>query len=247
VAACSTPSRGQPEHPPGGADGPGRARLRAAGAGIDAPFISTDDHEAMTLAVGHLVQLRHRRIGLAVGPDRFVPSQGQGGGRCDGTVVDAGRQPRKGTRLGRALPLLGRGRARDSGQPAGPRGHGDRLRFRPHGPRRVPGAARQQSPGGVPLGVSVVGFDDSPLVAFTDPPLTRCASRSRRWAPPPYGRCSTPSRGSRCRRRSTSSVANSSSGAARPRRRHRCRRGFPRAADGCVPSVRPYGVGVRPG
>ena len=43
--------------------------------GIDAPFISTDDHEAMTLAVGHLVQLGHRRIGLAVGPDRFVPVQ----------------------------------------------------------------------------------------------------------------------------------------------------------------------------
>jgi len=44
--------------------------------GIDAPFISTDDHEAMTLGGGGTwVQLRHRRIGLAVGPDRFLPSQ----------------------------------------------------------------------------------------------------------------------------------------------------------------------------
>ena len=33
-------------------------------------------------------------------------------------------------------------------------------------------AARRQSTGGVPLSHSVVGCDDSPLVAFTDPPLT---------------------------------------------------------------------------
>ncbi|HET7660757.1 MAG TPA: LacI family DNA-binding transcriptional regulator, partial [Oryzihumus sp.] len=41
--------------------------------GIDAPFISNDDVASMELALTHLVHLGHTRIGLAVGPDRFVP------------------------------------------------------------------------------------------------------------------------------------------------------------------------------
>ncbi len=43
--------------------------------GVDAPFISNDDVASMELAVTHLASLGHRRIGLAVGPQRFVPSQ----------------------------------------------------------------------------------------------------------------------------------------------------------------------------
>ena len=41
--------------------------------GVDAPFLSDDDAYAMDLAVRHLASMGHRRIGLAVGPDRFVP------------------------------------------------------------------------------------------------------------------------------------------------------------------------------
>lgn len=41
--------------------------------GVDAPFISNDDVASMDLAVSHLVSLGHRRIGLALGPRRFVP------------------------------------------------------------------------------------------------------------------------------------------------------------------------------
>ena len=41
--------------------------------GVDAPFISNDDVASMDLSIGHLVQLGHTNIGLAVGPDRYVP------------------------------------------------------------------------------------------------------------------------------------------------------------------------------
>src|SRR5919198_1466747 len=41
--------------------------------GVDAVFLSDDDHTAMSLAVAHLASLGHERIGLAVGPERYVP------------------------------------------------------------------------------------------------------------------------------------------------------------------------------
>lgn len=40
---------------------------------VKAPFVSPDDRAAMHLAVTHLASLGHTRIGLAVGPKRFVP------------------------------------------------------------------------------------------------------------------------------------------------------------------------------
>jgi LacI family repressor for deo operon, udp, cdd, tsx, nupC, and nupG len=43
--------------------------------GVDAPFVSTDDAAAVELAVQHLAGLGHRRIGLAIGPPRYVPAR----------------------------------------------------------------------------------------------------------------------------------------------------------------------------
>src|SRR5690606_35900493 len=43
--------------------------------GIDATFISHDDVATMHLAVRHLRDLGHTRIGFATGPSRYVPVQ----------------------------------------------------------------------------------------------------------------------------------------------------------------------------
>jgi LacI family repressor for deo operon, udp, cdd, tsx, nupC, and nupG len=41
--------------------------------GVDAPFVSDDDTTVIDLAVAHLAGLGHRRIGLALGPERYLP------------------------------------------------------------------------------------------------------------------------------------------------------------------------------
>ncbi len=41
--------------------------------GIDAPFLSNDDVVTVDLSVAHLAALGHRRIGLAMGPERYIP------------------------------------------------------------------------------------------------------------------------------------------------------------------------------
>ena len=43
--------------------------------GVDAPFISTDDAAAASSRCSTCARSGHRRIGLAVGPERFVPAQ----------------------------------------------------------------------------------------------------------------------------------------------------------------------------
>jgi LacI family transcriptional regulator, repressor for deo operon, udp, cdd, tsx, nupC, and nupG len=137
-------------------------------AGIDAPAVSTDDTVAVELALRHLLSLGHERIGLAIGPDRYIPARRklaaftsalkrrdpqvdvsqhvvttlftvEGGQAAGGELIDTGH-----TAVVCASDLMALGAIR---------------------------AARSRGLG-VPEDVSVVGFDDSPMIAFTDPPLT---------------------------------------------------------------------------
>jgi len=138
--------------------------------GIPAPFVSCDDREACELAVSHLVALGHRRIGLITGPDRFVPVQRKVAGfkaamrRLLGTSDEELRELTELSLFGveggeaAAARLLERG---VTGLVCG----SDLMAL---GAIR---AARQRGIS-VPEQLSVVGYDDSPLIAFTDPPLT---------------------------------------------------------------------------
>lgn len=135
--------------------------------GVEAPFISTDDEAAMELAVAHLSDLGHTRLGLAVGPERYVPT---------------------------ARKITGFRRALKTELPEGPAGTVETSLFTVEGGAAAAnalldagvtaivcgsdlmalGAIRAVRQRGlrVPEDVSVVGFDDSPLIPFTDPPLT---------------------------------------------------------------------------
>jgi LacI family repressor for deo operon, udp, cdd, tsx, nupC, and nupG len=139
-------------------------------AGIEAPFISDDDAAAMNLAVTHLVSMGHRRIGLAVGPIRFVPvvrkraafieAVTRQTGQSSDDVADLVTHSLFGLEGGQAAAhhLLGCGvTAMVCGS--------DLMAL---------GAIRTIRQRGlrVPEDVSVVGYDDSRLIPFTDPPLT---------------------------------------------------------------------------
>lgn len=137
---------------------------------VPAPFVSCDDGEAAELAVAHLVALGHRRIGLITGPDRFVPVRRKVTGWRGAMTWLAGLPESELDGLAE-LSLFGveggeaaAGRLLDRGVTAVVCGS-DLMAL---GAVR---AARQRGLS-VPAGLSVVGYDDSPLMAFTDPPLT---------------------------------------------------------------------------
>ncbi|MCX9193200.1 LacI family transcriptional regulator [Carbonactinospora thermoautotrophica] len=134
--------------------------------GIDAPFISTDEEAAMELAVAHLAALGHTRIGLAVGPERYVPTKRKISGFRRAMAAQTGAEdvPIECSLFSVEGGAAAAGRLLDQGVTAIVCGS-DLMAL---GAIR---AARQRDLD-VPRDVSVVGFDDSPLVAFTDPPLT---------------------------------------------------------------------------
>jgi len=134
---------------------------------IAAPFVSCDDRHAVQIAVQHLSSLGHRRIGFLAGPRRYVP------------VV------RKLDAFEEAMTACG--------HPVGPElfaetvftvegGHAGARRLFDAGVSGIVAASDLMALGAiraardeglpVPADVSVVGFDDTPLMAYTDPPLT---------------------------------------------------------------------------
>lgn len=139
-------------------------------AGVEAPFISPDERAASELAVSHLVALGHRRIGLISGPDRYLPVQrkieGYRGamrrllGLTDSEITEMISLSLFGVEGGDAAAsrLLDKG---VTGFVCG----SDLMAL---------GAIRAVRQRGlqVPTDISIVGYDDSPLIAFTDPPLT---------------------------------------------------------------------------
>lgn len=137
---------------------------------VQAAFVSPDDRAAMRLAVTHLAALGHRRIGLAVGPKRFVPVQRKIEGFL-GAMQDqlSLTEDAAGELVQQSLFTLEGGQAAASALLE--RGctaivcASDMMAL---------GAVRAVRQRGlsVPREVSVIGFDDSPLIAFTDPPLT---------------------------------------------------------------------------
>ncbi|MFJ9181265.1 LacI family DNA-binding transcriptional regulator [Streptomyces sp. NPDC102360] len=138
---------------------------------IAAPFISPDDRAASRLAVTHLASLGHTRIGLAVGPRRFVPVQRkiEGFVRTMAERLDLPEDEIERDFVQHSLYTLEGGQAATSA-------------LLDRGCTAVVCASDMMALGAiravrergldVPEDVSVVGFDDSPLIAFTDPPLT---------------------------------------------------------------------------
>ncbi|WP_152627330.1 LacI family DNA-binding transcriptional regulator [Streptacidiphilus melanogenes] len=137
---------------------------------VAAPFISPDDRAAMWMAVRHLAGLGHERIGLAVGPSRFVPvlRKEEGFVTALGEVLGLSEAQSRDL-IQHSLFTVEGGQAAanvllDKGCTAIVCGS-DLMAF---------GAIRGARARGlsVPRDISVVGFDDSPLIAFADPPLT---------------------------------------------------------------------------
>jgi LacI family repressor for deo operon, udp, cdd, tsx, nupC, and nupG len=131
--------------------------------GLDAVFLADDDHAAMGLAVSHLTSLGHSRIGLAVGPERYVPVirkvagfQDALEGKADGLVahsfftIEGGRAAT--SRLleeGATAVICG----------------SDTMAL---GAYQACRSLRLEIPGDV----SIIGYGDYALAAFTGPPLT---------------------------------------------------------------------------
>jgi LacI family transcriptional regulator, repressor for deo operon, udp, cdd, tsx, nupC, and nupG len=138
--------------------------------GVEAPFVSSDEYAAMEQAVSHLVALGHRRIGFASGPERFLVVQRKLAGFRTSMKAQVGLSERQVADLVE-LSMFGveggaaaASRLLDAGATAVICGS-DMMAL------GVIRAARQRGLS-VPDDLSVVGYDDSPMMEFTDPPLT---------------------------------------------------------------------------
>lgn len=135
---------------------------------VDGIFVATDDKAAMDVVLTHLVTLGHRRIGLLIGPVRLAPARHKIEAFRTGLRVHLGIDDAE-PHIARLLYTV-------------ESGHAGALRMVASGHTALVcgsdlmalGAIRGVRSLGlrVPEDVSVVGYDDSPLIAFVDPPLT---------------------------------------------------------------------------
>jgi DNA-binding LacI/PurR family transcriptional regulator len=139
--------------------------VNAAADHLDFPRVSTDDGVAMQQAYSHLAYLGHERIGLIIGPPDHVPSARK---LRAFEAISA--------KAGTSAELVERTRFSLEG------GHSAGMKLLERGATGVIcasdplalGAVRAARRAGltVPDDLSVVGYDDSPLMACTEPPLT---------------------------------------------------------------------------
>lgn len=136
--------------------------------GVDAPFISNDDVGSMEVAIRFLAQLGHTEIGLATGPERYVPVVRKAMGFRHAMRDTIGKDDVEHLIATTLFTVEGGAEAArqlvDQGVTAIACGS-DIMAL---------GAIREIRQMGlrVPEDVSVIGYDDSLLVSFTDPPLT---------------------------------------------------------------------------
>ena len=141
--------------------------VNGAAEDMDFPRVFTDDAVAVELAFGHLASLGHERIGLALGPADHVPSRRK---------LDAFRRIAERMGLPHDEDCVERTMfSIEGGQAAASRlidrgvtgivGGSDLIAL---------GAIRAARRAGlsVPGQISVVGYDDSPLMSCTEPPLS---------------------------------------------------------------------------
>ena len=137
-------------------------RLRERGV----PLVTINGNAPTIKAVDHLIALGHQRIGLAMGPMRMVPAQRKRSGYEDAMGEGLPEEPLRIVEtlytyeggVSAALHLLEQGCT-------GIVCSSDVMALGVvHGVR--------QTGRSVPHDVSVIGYDDSPLIPMTDPPLT---------------------------------------------------------------------------
>lgn len=141
--------------------------VNGAAEDLDFPRVFTDDTVAVELAFGHLASLGHERIGLALGPADHVPSRRKLA--AFHRIAERMGLPHDEDCVERAMFSI------EGGQAAASRlidrgitgivGGSDLIAL---------GAIRAARRAGlsVPGQISVVGYDDSPLMSCTEPPLS---------------------------------------------------------------------------
>lgn len=132
------------------------------------PYISDDDVNALDQAVAHLAVLGHTRIGLAVGPEYYVPVIRKVRGYRQAMATYVGMTDVDDLIEGTSFDVEG--------------GTIAAARLLAKGATAIICASDVIALGAiacahsrgyeVPGDLSVIGYDDSPFMAFTDPPLT---------------------------------------------------------------------------